>query len=242
MKKIILLLAVLIPGAAYSQEYLKLTNAVDTPTAFTIPRGSYQISFVAYDAGGVQFKTFIGIHDAVYIGASEDIEHALGKEKPDANEPAVVAKAKLTDGWETFPLSIAVGYDTFYLGSFGKIENAKNSAARLESGPYLVFTKPIYLFNDEQYFSAGIRFPVRPTLRTKDTSYFLSLCVPMGRSFTFKAETERIYYNFSRSEYWLLNFGLRFNILSRVGLECDLLKQRHENLNRIIKVEYNNEF
>ena len=97
---------------------------INSPTAFTLPRAGFDVSMLAYDRGGMEFKTIVGVHDAIFIGVSLDVDHAVGKEKADANTPGVVAKLKLTDGWESFPISIALGYDSFYIGAYGKVESS----------------------------------------------------------------------------------------------------------------------
>ena len=63
---------------AFSQ--VKNSVVIDTPTAFTIGRGSYQVSLLGYDNGGVELKTIIGLHDNLYLGISVDVENAIGKD------------------------------------------------------------------------------------------------------------------------------------------------------------------
>ena len=218
------------------------TSGIDTPTAFTLERGRYQVSFLGYDSGGVELKTFIGLHDSLFLGLSFDVQNAIGREQPEPNIPGVVARIKLTDGWPTFPISIAVGYDSFYIGSVGKTENEYNKLNRMIYGPYFVFTNPIYLFDDEQYISYGIRLPTQPDYVPQDTSFFLCIDVPMGESFRFKLEGERVYWNFKRSEDWLFNFGIRYTYLEQLGVEFDLMFQRKEKPNRVIRIIYNDEF
>lgn len=229
-------------GNAFAQYNTSNTNVIGTPTAYTIIRGTYQVSFLGYDNGGVELKTFIGLHDNLFMGISFDIENAIGKDKPEANVPGVVAKIKITDGWESFPISLAVGYDSFYIGHEGKAENYDNELDKMIYGPYAVVTKPIYLLYDEQHLHFGIRVPTQPNYVPGDTSYFLSLDFPLSETFIFKAEGDRIYYNFSRPKEWLLNFGLRYTYVNQLAIEFDIMLQREERPNRIIKIEYKDEF
>lgn len=237
---VILMILALAGSAAYSQS--KSTTGIDTPTAYTIQRGMYQVQFLGYDNGGVELKTLIGLHDSVFLGISLDLQNAIGKGDPDPNIPGVIARLKITDGWPAFPLSIAVGYDSFYIGSIGKTENRYNKLNRMIYGPYLVFTNPIYLFNSEQYVSYGARVPTQPDYVPQDTSYFLCFDIPLNESFRIKAETERVYYNFKRDEDWLLNFGIRYTYLDQVAVEFDVMLQKHEKPNRVLRIIYNNEF
>lgn len=243
MRKIILtILFITFTQYVYSQYYIRNTTVIDTPTAYTIARGTYQLSFLGYDNGGVELKAFIGLHNNFFLGASLDIQNAIGKDDPDPNVPGVVGKIKFTDGWEMFPISFAIGYDSFYIGEEGKTYNSKNELNQMIYGPYFVITKPIYLFNDEQHIHFGMRIPTQPEYVPEDTSYFLALDIPLGEIFIFKAEMERVYYNFDRADEWLYNVGMRYSYMQRLGIEFDVLFQKDENPNRIIRIEYINEF
>ncbi len=226
----------------HAQNYVRNTSVIDTPTAFTVPRGTYQMSLLAYEQGGVEFKAFIGIADFFYFGGSFDMENAIGKEKPILNVPGFITKLKFTDGWESFPISLAIGYDSFYIGQEGKTYNRRNRVDRVIHGPYFVVTKPIYILDDEQHIHFGVRMPMQPDYVPEDTAYFLSLDVPLGEYFIFKAEMERVYYNFTRPDEWLYNIGLRFSYQRHLGVEFDFMFQPHERVNRVVRIEYTNEF
>jgi hypothetical protein len=236
----LLLVFLMITGPVYSQ--WKNTSGIDTPTAYTLDRGMYQVKFLGYDNGGVELKALIGLHDILFLGASFDMQSLIGKDDSEPNVPGVIARLKITDGWPELPLSIAVGYDSFYIGSVGKTENSYNRLNRMIYGPYLVFTNPIYLFGGEQFVSYGIRVPTQPDYVPEDTSYFLCFDIPLGESFRFKMETERVYYNFKRNEDWLTNFGLRYTYLGQLGVEFDVMLQKNEKPNRIIRIIYSGEF
>jgi hypothetical protein len=225
-----------------AQYYIRNTTVIDTPTAYTIGRGTYQVSFFSYDDGGVELKTIIGLHDNIYLGVSVDSQNAIGKDKAEPNVPGVIAKLKFTDGWEQFPISLAAGYDSFYLGKVGKTYNNNNELNRMIYGPYLAVTKPIYLFDDEQHIHFGVRVPTQPEYVPDDSSYFLSLDIPMGEYFMFKGEGERVYFDFSRRDDWLLNFGIRYSYYAQLGIEFDVILQSGERANRIIRIEYKDEF
>ncbi len=220
----------------------KTTMVIDTPTAFTIARGTYQVSMLAYDEGGAELKTFIGLHDNLYLGLSVDVQHAIGRDKPEPNVPGVIARLKFTDGWPTFPISIACGYDSFYMGSEGRTEDYSNDLNRMIYGPYLAITSPIYLFDSEQYISYGIRVPTQPNYVPDDTSYFLSLDIPLGLSFRLRGEMERVFWNFHRPDEWLYNAGIMYSYLDQLGIEFDIMFQDDHSPNRIIKVVYHGEF
>lgn len=247
----ILCVCIITTNQLTAQQFSRYTAEINTPTAYTIGHGTYQFGLFAYDGGGLDFRTFVGLTDQFYLGVSFDVENAIGREKIRPNVPGVIAKFKLTDGVESFPISVSFGFDAFYMGSTHSVVKTDDDGDeyrtrepynRMIYGPYFVVTKPIYLFDDEQHFSFGFRVPVQPDYQPKDSSYFVSLDIPLGQYFVIKGETERIYYDLSRSQDWLYNAGFRYNIFTKVGLELDVLMQRGKTPNRIIKVEYTDAF
>ncbi len=236
----ILFILIIIPQYSHAQG--KQTVVIDTPTAFTIARGTYNISFMEYDNGGMELKTFLGLHDVIYLGVSLDVQSAIGRDDPRFNVPGVVGKIKFTDGWEAFPIALAIGYDSFYVGYDGVEENPENKIDRVIYGPYFVLTGSIYLFDSEQFLSAGIRLPAQPYYKPHNTSYFSSLDIPLGEFFRFQFETERVYWNFRDRPDWLYNAGIKYNYFDQIGFEIALIMQRHHRPNRIIRIEYHGEF
>ena len=220
----------------------KQTVVIDTPTAFTIAKGTYKVSFLEYDNGGMEFKTFLGLHDIFYLGVSLDVQSAIGRDDPQFNVPGVIGKVKFNDGWEKFPIALAAGYDSFYVGYDGVEENPENEMNRVIYGPYFVLTGSIYLLDSEQYLSAGIRLPAQPYYKPENTSYFSSLDIPLGEFFRFQFEIERVYWNFKRNEEWLYNVGLKYNYFDHVGFEIAVIMQEDQRPNRIIRIEYHGEF
>jgi hypothetical protein len=227
---------------SFAESYSRTNNVIDTPTAYTLEKGMYQFSFLAYDRGGVELKAFMGLHDNFYLGASFDIQSALGKDDAEPHAPGVITKIKFTDGWERFPISIAIGYDSFYIGQEGKTYNNTNKLNRMIYGPYFVVTKPVYLLDEEQHLHFGVRVPLQPYYVPEDSSYFVSFDIPLGNSVIFKAEGDRIYCDFSRPKEWMLNLGLKYSYLNHLGVELDLLMQKKSRSNRVLRIEYIDEF
>ncbi len=236
----LLMLIFILPQQSHSQG--KQTVVIDTPTAFTIARGTYKISFLEYDNGGMEFKTYLGLHDIVYLGVSLDVQSAIGRDDPQFNVPGVIGKIKFNDGWDVFPIAIGAGYDSFYVGYDGVEDNPENEMNRVIYGPYLVFTGSIYLFDSEQFLSTGVRLPAQPYYKPDNTSYFASLDIPLGEFFRFQFEIERVYWNFRDNEEWLYNCGIKYNYFDHVGFEIAVITQEDQRPNRIIRIEYHGEF
>jgi len=237
---LVVLFLSIIPQFSYPQG--KQTVVIDTPTAFTISRGTYKISFLEYDNGGMELKTFLGLHDIFYLGVSLDVQNAIGRDDPKFNVPGVIGKIKFNDGWDKFPIALGAGYDSFYVGNDGVEKNPENEINRVIYGPYFVLTGSIFLFDSEQYLSAGVRMPTQPYYKPDNTSYFASLDIPLGEFFRFQFEMERVYWNFRARKDWLYNVGIKYNYFDHIGLEIAVILQDNRRPNRIARIEYHGEF
>jgi len=237
---ILLLIVIISPRHSYTQG--KQTGVIDTPTAFTISKGTYKVSFLEYDNGGMELKTFLGLHDVIYLGVSLDVQSAIGRDDPRFNAPGVIGKLKFNDGSESFPIVLAAGYDSFYVGYDGVEENPDNELNRVIYGPYFVLTGSIYLLDSEQYISAGMRTPAQPYYKPENTSYFASLDIPLGEFFRLQFEMERVYWNFRDPDDWLYNAGIKYNYFDHIGFGIAVIMQDDQRPNRILKVEYHGEF
>ena len=215
----ILLTLLIFPVFANAQ--MKSIKTIDTPTAFTIGRGAYGVSMMAYDRGGFEFSTIVGLIDMFYFGVSLDFQNVIGQEKPQLNVPGVVAKLKLMDSIFGRPFFMAIGYDSFYIAGDGLRENSPNTVDRVIFGPYLVITQPIYLLMGEQYVSYGFRLPTQPLYVPDESSYFIALDFPISESIYLKSEIERIFWNLRKPDYWLYNFGIRCIFAGKLAIEFD---------------------
>ena len=226
----------------FAQAQAKNIKNVDTPTAFTLGRGVYSISGMGYDRGGLELSSVVGLFDVFYFGVSLDFQNIIGKEKPRLNVPGVVAKIQLTDSIGSWPIYMAIGYDSFYMGGYGIRNNSKNIVDRVIFGPYFVVTQPIYLFSGEQYVSYGFRLPTQPIYVPDESSYFVALTYPFTQNFHFKSEVSRVFWNFRHPDQWLYNWGLRYIFAGKLAFEFDFLWQPREAVSRVIRVEYRDRF
>ncbi len=218
-------------------------DMVDTPTAVTMPKRAYTMSFTEYDEGGILTKAAIGLHDNIFLGAAFDIEHAIGREDVKMGIPAVIARAKITDGWDNFPLLIAVGYDSIYSHYLPNevTEENKEKMDTILYGPHLTFTKPVFIGKMEQHFHLGVRMPVQPEYYPHDTSMYFAFDFPMG-IFVPIIEFENIYFDHRRLREISTNLGFRFNIFSSLAFEFSFLMIPKRKVNRMLVIEFIHEF
>lgn len=237
----------------YADRYYRYSTVIDTQTAYTYEQGIFQMSLLAYNSGGIQTKLTAGLTNDIYFGVSLDVEHLIGKEKIEPNVPGVVFKWRITDGPEYWPISLAIGYDSFYMGEVGKADNNLSSTEEQSNynysklnkmiyGPYAVITKPLYAFGSEQHFNIGVRLPTQPDYVPIESSYYISLDIPFGSKFVIKGEIERLYWNFDRLSQCLANTGIRYNIIDKVGIDFSFRFEKDEKPNRVIRIEYNDKF
>lgn len=227
--------------AEISQPNPPLLDNVHTATAITLNRGDYVTSFWAYHNGGLLTKAQLGVHDNIYLGVSFDVENVIGRDEVRFNIPGVIAKVKFTDGPASFPILLAIGYDSFSTGSMGKLPNGQNPWNRVLYGPYFALTKPIYLFGEEQYFHAGVRMPVQPYYLPEDSSAYFAFTFPVGY-FTPIFEIERIFFNHRRMDEISYNLGFRLTFIPNLALEVDILSQYRQRASRMVVLEYQSRF
>ncbi len=266
MKRILFIIVLFGMCTSAAQAQLKGGRLVDVPTAYTLIRGAYQFDFLGYDNGGIELKTIIGLHERILLGVSWNVQRLIGNEKPVPEIPGVVAKIKLFNGWDVFPINWSVGYDSFYIGKktskYDTIDRDKSLLFppyyvyhylrkrfsnrepdhAMNYGPYMVFTSPIYIFNFEWHFIYGARMLVQPEVLVDETAYFVGLDLPLGEYIRFKAELVRVYWDFRNPDDWVYNFGLRYTYLDKLSIEFDILYEPGERINRILKIEYRSEF
>ena len=216
-------------------------DLIDSITAVTIPRASYDIGLTAYDNGSLQIKAILGLHDNIYLGVSFDTGNLIGSGTIIPNIPGVIAKFKLTDGWDSFPLLIALGYDSFYIGDNGKTLSNPNPFDRIIYGPYVAVSRPIFLFGLEQHFHLGVRMPVQPNYIPEDTALYVGFDFPIS-FFVPMFEVNRIYFSSNRLNEILFNVGIKLNLVEHFSFELNFLVDLQKNTSRVLVLEYINSF
>jgi hypothetical protein len=217
-----------------------LIDAVNTQTAVTLKRGEFDVAVSAYDGGGLLNRNILGVHDNVYLGVAFDAENAIGENNAKFNIPGVLGKVKITDGWQDFPILLAVGYDAFYAGRRGKAQN-ENPYNRMILGPYFTVTKPIYLFGQEQHLHTGIRTPIQPTYTPEDTELYLVLIFRSGSLYR-SLRYNGCFSTATGSKKRCSTSACVFDFFDHLAFEVDFMMGIGQKTNRMIVFEYLDRF
>ncbi len=245
MKKIVYILLILLVPFFIQAEIINLINI---PTAHTILRGYYDIDFLTYGRGGITTKICIGLTDRIMLGIIEDVGGAIGNNKADWNIPGVLMKVNIIYP-EPDSLGVAVGYDALLSGEYGKVYN-NQLTDDVVYGFFAAATRPIDLFNGEQYWHFGARFPILPKgarVGGKNISLYTGLNVLISTEIMLAGEIENIYFNGNNGKP-IYNMGVKYNFSEFLSLALNFQYASSREVNsadkpsRSIRIGYQNIF
>jgi hypothetical protein len=225
-------------------------NLIDTPMPDTLVRGYYHLYFSSYENGGIKVKVGIGLADRLTLGISEDIGGAIGDGNVQWNIPGVMAKVNIFRTSES-GIGWALGYDNFIEGEYGKIvteTNTDGSVKRKEIvyGLYSTFALPLHIFNGNQAFTFGVRFPLLPIKVPKtmqDLTFFAGLNLPINNELRFNLEIENINYNFFANKNTMINASVKYVAGDVLGVSLAFRYMLSKEIpSRSIIIEYQNLF
>ena len=257
--------------AQVEQPYPPL-NLVSTPTAGTLPRGSFTLESLIIKNGGIVPRLSIGFTDNFTVGMSYGVQNLIGDTKPSINKttPEVQIKYRIFDESEKMP-ALVYGLDTQGRGEFHKQESILSISGKSDStrnlnrydqkawGMYIVFSKNWNLMGN-----LGMHAGISKSLSEnddgdKDLNVFFGFDKELNRSFSLLVEydaalndnlTEDDYgaiknITFGRGKGYL-NAGVRWAISSNLMLEVNFndinQNTEAEYTNREIKVIYSESF
>ena len=257
--------------AQVEQPYPPL-NLVSTPTAGTLPRGSFTLESLIIKNGGIVPRLSIGFTDNFTVGVSYGVQNLIGDTKPSINKttPEVQIKYRIFDESEKMP-ALMYGLDTQGRGEFHKQNSILSISGKSDSthtlnrydqkawGMYIVFSKNWNLMGN-----LGMHAGISKSLSEnddgdKDLNVFFGFDKELNRSFSLLVEydaalndnlTEDDYgaikkITFGRGKGYL-NAGVRWAISSNLMLEVNFndinQNTEAEYTNREIKVIYSESF
>ena len=241
MKKLILFLLFISYYTSSLYSVLPLLTLTDAPTAVTVAKGSYSFNLSVYGSGSLQVKGLVGLHDRFYLGASWDVEQLIGNGRIGLKIPGVIAKLKLFDQIGSFPILGAIGYDTLFIGNEGR-GNSAYPYTNVVFGPYIVITKPLFVFKQEQHIHLGVQMPLQPTVAWTDTSLYWGIDWPIGSFFVPIFEMNKIYFKSDKLKDILYTIALRFNIVESLSVQLSLRLKYKSEIDRIVTFQYAGQF
>jgi hypothetical protein len=230
-----------IPPAHYDVRWL-----IDKPTAYMLPRGSFDMDFRTFPQSGVQAAINIGLADRFSLGLAYGGENILSEEVPSWN-PHIEFQIRymLIEEYRSFP-QIAVGYSSVGYGLYRE----KDESIGYHENRYLVKSPGFYLSVSKRYsiyssyFSlhGGMNYSLEKDIDS-DPDFFMGALADLGYNMIFLAEYDFAINDnksagiFGRGRGYL-NIGLAWYITSELQLEFDfrnlLLNRRNMTGNDLV--------
>jgi len=145
---------------------------IDAPTAWTLPRGSFDLSLRVFPNGGIIGATNIGLSNRFMLGISYGAEAIIANTGANWN-PKIEFNIKLRLIDEAYYLpAIAVG---FVSQGYGSYNDENERYAYKSKGFYAVATRSLYLYDLSLGGHAGINFTMEDNDGDKDPSLFFGI-------------------------------------------------------------------
>jgi hypothetical protein len=204
-------------------------NVIDTPTTFISFKGDLNFDFTMYDNGGILGSGTLAVSDYILLGLYFDVGKLIGSEDVQFYQPGVIAKLLISDGTGAIP-PIAIGYSYFMRGDVHRVDG------QVVNGIYIVGSQSYFLFDNEQYFYFGLRYPIIPLSYShpRNINLFLSTELTFTPEFSIKGEIENIYFSENRGSEIFYNLGFELNIVDLVTLGLDL--KYSPGINRVVRL------
>ena len=215
------------PVLAESVQNSPNLDIIDTPTTNSLLRGMYNFHMRFYEGGGLNTRAWVGFANILMIGASFDVQNAIGVGNVNGREPKVLAKIRIIEDNSAFP-SLAFGY-----------EPQTNGAVTIPLGVYAVVSKNFF---GNLLVSGGINNHNKFTdfNLTNDLGVFANAAWLIGQDFSILCEFNDILQDGSRS----LNAGFRYAFAPELRIEFDFkgLTKTSDQYIRNLRIDYVNYF
>lgn len=229
-----------IPPAHYDVRWL-----IDTPTAYMLPRGSFDLDFRTFPQGGVQAAIDIGLARRFQLGIAYGGARILSEETPKWN-PKMEFRLRymLVEEYASIP-QIAVGFSSLGYGLYQEEDSSlgyyENRYLVKSPGFYMSFSKRYPIYTSYLSLHGGVSYSLENDIDSTP-DLFVGTLINLGYNMIFAAEYDfalndnKSGGNFGRGRGYL-NAGLAWFITNELQLEIDfrnlLLNRRnivHEDL------------
>ena len=245
MKKLILcillLTAVIVTGQDLS--LVEPTSLIDTPTAGTLMRGSFQTEIRAYSDGGLLGSIDVGITDRLMLGLSYGATNLIGTGDVDGNpQPGVHLRYRMIEEELMFP-ALVIGYDSQGFGAY--IDSTERYSEK--SPGIFVSASKNFIFLGTFGIHGGVNYSLENKDGDKDLNLFCGFDKSINPELLFIAE-----YDFAINDNntkslgagnGYLNVGLKWIFAGKLNIDFlmkNLLKNKNDrpHMSREIRISY----
>ncbi len=233
-------------GVGLSQQ-MQPTLLIDTPTAGTLDRGSYDVGLRLYPNGGVLGRISVGLSSRAMFGISFGGENIIGEGDIHWNPaPGIHLRYRIVDENIVLP-AITVGFNSQGYGAYMK----KESRYAIKSRGFFVAASKNYAFLGDLSFHGGANYSLEKGDGDTDLNFFAGTMKSLNSDLWVIAE-----YDFAINDNdnnslgsgkGYLNAGLRWIFAKQLYVEFALknILENKKNIpyaNREIKIVYQEHF
>lgn len=226
-----------IPPAHYNVRWL-----IDKPTAYMLPRGSFDLDFRTFPQGGVQAAINIGLANSFMIGLAYGGARILSEETPEWNPKMEFnIRYRLIEEYQGIP-QFSVGFGSAGYGLYQE----KDTSIGYNEDRYLVKSPGFFLSLSKEYplytsylsLHGGLNYSLESEIDADPNIYIGSL-IHLGYHMVFLIEYDFAINDNKKSGIFgrgrgYLNLGVAWYITSELQLEIDF---RNILLNRLAESE-----
>lgn len=232
-----------IPPAHFDIRWL-----IDTPTAYMLPRGSFDLDFKTFPQGGVQAAIDIGLARRFQLGLGYGGAHILSEETPSWN-PKMEFRLRymLVDENFGFP-QVAVGFSSMGYGLYQEKDSSigyyEDRYLTKSMGFYMTASKRYPIYTSYVVLNGGINYSLENDIDS-DPNIFIGSLTNLGYNMLFTAEYDFAINDNKRAGNFgigrgYLNVGLSWFITNELQLEVDfrnLLLNREDVFNKDLVID-----
>ena len=224
-------------------------DMVDLPTAYTLPRGSFDLNFSVHGGGGLIAATNVGLSEFLTVGFSYGANGVFSQETPEYN-PSVEfnIKWRLTQESQALP-ALAMGFISQGNGLYLKKYNRQMYKPK---GFFGVFSKSIGISGYAWELHGGVNYSIEKEENAGKTdrgvNFFGGLTTALRHNLTYAAEYDMALDDnksgppFGKGRGYL-NMALKWRYMENLQVEFfvrDLLANRREteSFERGLKIVY----
>jgi len=205
----------------------------DNQTPWCYSRGEFNISFTAYNNGGINLGAGVGVNDRISLGIIEFVDGLIGDGKNKWYIPGVEGKVSILN-LPPEKINTSISYNPLYYGSFSEYTNKSYGiTASVGKGFYIASSRPHAL-------AMGLNLPILPDYarHIRELSLYGSMIVSFGQYFKIGTEMGNIHFKKNPVHRFIWNNFAHFYITDGFALQFILQvsdKKNPEGADKLFK-------